>query len=306
MASAAGISNASMLVGHITLPGYLGGNNEQVPLRAHALLGVVPALALLGVLAGGGGASECFLAIVAAGPGLFGTVLVHEVGHLLAATRRGAQPVEILLWPLGGLAVASDASNNPRDRMAIAAAGPATHAPMGLFWLALALATACAGGASCWFAGLFTYLLWLNVYMCAFNLLVPCFPLDCSQIACAYALSKGKTPRETAAAVVAVSVPIALGLGAWGLWAFITTGSGALTVFVALWLGKQTADLHRAKAEDRLPEHPLFRASPASPAATAVPAASPLGAGGTPGHNHCSCGTGLALALLFCPPGAVL
>lgn len=285
MASASGISGAAVEVGSVTLPTWAGGNGARVPLRAHALLGVVPLVAVVGVLARGGGGAAVALALVATGPGLFGTVVVHEVGHLIAATRRGAQPVEILLWPLGGLAVVADAATDPRGRLAIAAAGPATHVPMALAWLALAA----AAGAGGWFGALFRYLFWLNVSMGAFNLCVPCFPLDCSQIACAAMVLRGKGPSETATCLVYLSVPIALGLLAWGLWDLATGGGGVFTVLIALWLGKQTDELRRAEKEDRLDGHPLFRA--AAPTATAaVPVASPV-------HRQtCACGAGFALA----------
>ncbi len=38
------------------------------------------------------------------GPILLGTVLIHELGHALAARRVGGHADGILLWPLGGLA----------------------------------------------------------------------------------------------------------------------------------------------------------------------------------------------------------
>lgn len=36
------------------------------------------------------------------GPVLLGTVLIHELGHALAARRVGGHADGILLWPLGG------------------------------------------------------------------------------------------------------------------------------------------------------------------------------------------------------------
>ena len=47
------------------------------------------------------------------GPILLLTVLVHELGHSLAARRLGGEVDSILLWPLGGLAYIAH-SGNPR------------------------------------------------------------------------------------------------------------------------------------------------------------------------------------------------
>ena len=281
-ASASAVTGQSWEVGSVTLPRCLGGNGEQVPLRAHILLGAVPAMACVSTALQGGTFAGVFFTFVATGPLLFGTVLVHEMGHLIQATRRGAHPVEILLWPLGGLAISSNASDDPRDRIAISASGPATHAPMAAFWLLVGSVS-----ISLFFESLAMYALWLNVSLCAFNLLVPCFPLDCSQILVSAMILRGKGARETATIITAVSVPLVALLACYGAWTFVTAGTGVLTVFVALWLGKQTFDLHSAAKEDRLGDHPLFRNPPRR--SDDGPTFSPM--------NECTCGLGPCVAL---------
>jgi hypothetical protein len=42
--------------------------------------------------------------MVLLGPILLVTILIHELGHCLAARFVGSEAHEILLWPLGGLA----------------------------------------------------------------------------------------------------------------------------------------------------------------------------------------------------------
>lgn len=44
------------------------------------------------------------------GPLLLVTVLIHELGHSLAARRLGGHAEGILLWPLGGLAYLAHSS----------------------------------------------------------------------------------------------------------------------------------------------------------------------------------------------------
>jgi Zn-dependent protease len=53
---------------------------------------------------------------------LFGSVLLHEIGHILAARATEGTGDEILLWPLGGLATVETSS--PRAQRLVAAAGP--------------------------------------------------------------------------------------------------------------------------------------------------------------------------------------
>jgi Zn-dependent protease len=68
------------------------------------------------------------------GPILLVTVLIHELGHSLAARRLNGHAEGILLWPLGGLAYIAH-SSGPKADLAIALAGPLTHIPQLLFWL---------------------------------------------------------------------------------------------------------------------------------------------------------------------------
>lgn len=54
------------------------------------------------------------------------SVLLHEFGHCFAARWVGGQAEEIVLWPLGGLALV-DASNTPRAQFYTTAGGPAVN-----------------------------------------------------------------------------------------------------------------------------------------------------------------------------------
>jgi Zn-dependent protease len=54
---------------------------------------------------------------------LFGSILLHELGHAFAARRVGGRADEILLWPLGGLAFC-DCPPTWRANLVVAAGGP--------------------------------------------------------------------------------------------------------------------------------------------------------------------------------------
>jgi Zn-dependent protease len=57
---------------------------------------------------------------------LFLVILLHEFGHCFAARAVGGDAKEILIWPLGGLAMV-EVPNAPRPNFQVAAAGPATN-----------------------------------------------------------------------------------------------------------------------------------------------------------------------------------
>ncbi|HEX4608256.1 MAG TPA: site-2 protease family protein [Urbifossiella sp.] len=58
---------------------------------------------------------------------LFVIILLHEFGHCFAARGVGGDAKEILIWPLGGLAMV-EVPHAPRPTFIVAAAGPATNA----------------------------------------------------------------------------------------------------------------------------------------------------------------------------------
>jgi Zn-dependent protease len=99
---------------------------------------------------------------------IFGSVLLHEVGHALVARRYGIETRVIVLHPLGGVAVLNDRPKSPREELWIAFAGPM-----------VSLALAGVGFAAFALTDLifFEHLAWPNLLIGAFNL-VPAFPLD--------------------------------------------------------------------------------------------------------------------------------
>jgi Zn-dependent protease len=118
----------------------------------------------------------------------FGCVILHELGHALAAMRHRIQIVGIELWLFGGIATMREDAPTPRAAFEIAAAGPL---------VTTAIAAACwAGGIAGWgfqpfkhavlldaLSGyssaevLIGYLAFINTLLLVFNLL-PAFPLD--------------------------------------------------------------------------------------------------------------------------------
>jgi uncharacterized protein (TIGR03067 family) len=113
---------------------------------------------------------------------LFGFVLLHEFGHVLACRSVGGTANRIVIWPLGGIALI-DPPARPGAVLWSIAAGPLVNAlllvPTTGIWL-LCRAAGCQEGAPDLyrFAGA---LAWINGYLLLFNLL-PVFPLDGGRI----------------------------------------------------------------------------------------------------------------------------
>ena len=99
---------------------------------------------------------------------LFGSVVIHEFGHALAARRYNIQTASITLYPFGGIARMPDLSSAPKQEMMVAAAGPLVN-------IAIALLSA----GLWWFSGLTVLMILavLNLLMAAFNL-IPAYPMD--------------------------------------------------------------------------------------------------------------------------------
>eukprot|EP01038_Epipyxis_sp_PR26KG_P016852 gene16852-23084_t len=122
---------------------------------------------------------------IMSGPILFGSVLIHELGHSYMALHVGGHVSKIVLWPLGGMAYISffGESSHCNDAM-ISIAGPLTHFPQAGIWMLLMYL--CTGtiqlmwplhwGYDLLFA-LFAGAIGIQIALFLFNL-IPAYPLD--------------------------------------------------------------------------------------------------------------------------------
>ncbi len=135
-----------------------------IPLRLHwSFLGLaLVVLASRGLSSGLPAAADSLVF----GALLFGSVLLHELGHALVGRFFGVRTRDITLYPFGGIARMEAARLSPRAEVVIALAGPLTN----LLLAGLALLGLLAGlplGA----------LLLVNLSLALFNLL-PAWPMD--------------------------------------------------------------------------------------------------------------------------------
>ncbi len=103
---------------------------------------------------------------------LFGSVLVHELGHALVARHFRIPTRSITLFLFGGVAQIAREPERPSHELWVALAGPATSLALaGAFRLLTPVGEAVPAAA------LMGYLSWVNLLLAGFNLL-PAFPLD--------------------------------------------------------------------------------------------------------------------------------
>jgi len=135
-------------------------------------------LAVLGGVAWAQGGAALGLAAVAFISAVFGCVLLHEFGHILAARRYGVRTPDVVLLPIGGVARMERMPETPRQEIVVALAGPAVNVVIA------AVLVVAMGGLPSFVdtlepttGGLAGRLLYANLFIAAFNLL-PAFPMD--------------------------------------------------------------------------------------------------------------------------------
>jgi Zn-dependent protease/CBS domain-containing protein len=108
--------------------------------------------------------------------GFFLCILLHELGHAVAAQRMQMPVRGITLFLFGGVAEMADEPPSPRKEFLMAVAGPAVSVVLAMTFWALSF----AGQALDWFLPpvvAFSFLAYINTAVLLFNL-VPAFPLD--------------------------------------------------------------------------------------------------------------------------------
>jgi len=136
-----------------------------------------------GAFAYGGDAGPMYGLIVTLG--LFGLVLLHELGHSLAAIGYGIPVRDITLLPIGGVARLERMPEKPVQELIVALAGPAVNVILAIILLPVVVALSAAQGMPLslrlftepGLLGLLVFLLSANISLAIFNM-IPAFPLD--------------------------------------------------------------------------------------------------------------------------------
>ncbi|REJ76652.1 MAG: site-2 protease family protein [Planctomycetota bacterium] len=190
---------------------------------------------------------------------IFGIVVLHELGHAMAARRYGVPTKDITLLPIGGVARLERIPEDPKQEFVIAVAGPAVNVVLAMLCLAgivliggATMALSLAEPGSDWMSVLLggadpgsgvrsipvvlsvflTKLLLVNIMLILFNML-PAFPMDGGRVFRALLAMKIDYVRATRAAAT-----IGKGMAALFAVAGITIAQPFLILIaIFVWIG---------------------------------------------------------------------
>lgn len=175
---------------------------------------------------------------------LFAIVVLHELGHSLAAQRYGVPVNQIVLLPIGGVAQLQRIPENPVQELIISIAGPLVNVGIAivlyLVHLLFGIGGALPGDTMGLLAGIgrggvnavFDYMFAVNLFLAIFNL-IPAFPMDGGRVLRALLATRLDYGRATA---IAVNIGQTL---AWlaGLWGFLNGDFFLIVVAIFVYMG---------------------------------------------------------------------
>lgn len=156
---------------------------------------------------------------------VFLIVLLHELGHSIAAQYYRVPVKQIILLPIGGVAQLEEIPEDPKQELVIAAAGPLVNflLAIGLILVAPLLGVSLSTRGLLSLANLlgelslssiFIYVFTTNLFIGLFNL-IPAYPMDGGRILRALMATRLSYTRATSVAV-AIGQVLSWGFGLWG------------------------------------------------------------------------------------------
>jgi Zn-dependent protease/predicted transcriptional regulator len=202
---------------------------------------------------------------------VFGVVVLHELGHALAARRYGIHTHDITLLPIGGVARLERIPEDPTQELVVALAGPAVNVVLAAVFGGVLLGLGAIGVTT---GSFLANLVAVNVALVLFNLL-PAFPMDGGRVLRAllgYRLGFVRATRI--AAVVGRGMAVVFALAGLSLGAPMLV---VIALFVWIGAGQEARMAVNRAAAGELPVHQVMATrlavlAPQDPLAVAVDA----------------------------------
>jgi Zn-dependent protease/predicted transcriptional regulator len=171
---------------------------------------------------------------------VFGIIVLHELGHALAARYYGIPTRDITLLPIGGVARLERMPEKPVQELVVALAGPAVNVVLAGIFGAVAIAQGLLGSGTPGSLGseLVVHLFAINVGLVVFNML-PAFPMDGGRVLRALlAMPLGQVrATEIAGAIGRVMAVLFVLVGIFGIPGFMSGNLMLALVGVFVWIG---------------------------------------------------------------------
>ena len=174
---------------------------------------------------------------------LFSLVLLHELGHSVVAQHFGIRVIDIVLWPLGGMARMSEIPEDPKIEGLVAIAGPLVNLTLaGVTLVVLTLMSGLGGmeftmtPESPGLQGLLILFLQINLMLGIFNL-APAFPMDGGRILRAF-LARRRPWLQATETAVRVGRYVAFAMILSPLFGYMNCALPLIGLFI-LWAGSR-------------------------------------------------------------------
>ena len=168
--------------------------------------------------------------------GLFGCVVLHELGHALMARRFGIQTLDITLYPIGGVARLERMPRAPGAELLIALAGPAVNFAIVAGLMLLGFLGLGTSDSTAFLGDFLDSLMVVNLVLGVFNL-IPAFPMDGGRVL--RPLLSGWLGRARATTIAAtIGRGLALAFGVYALCQFNFL-QAALAAFIFMAAGAE-------------------------------------------------------------------